>query len=142
MAIQTQKFEQIIAIKFARRMNSFLVFQRLPNASESQTDGRGRPVSTYTDINPTKPIPCIYKTQSGRELILNGQTKSVTLYSFEIPGLVYYSGAFTSVDFNMEYRIHLLAGAGMAAQFLQVVGGGEDIGPTIKFQAVGLEELV
>ena len=120
-----------------------LVFQRLPNSSETQTDGRGFPTSGYTDIDATHPIPCIFTCESGREVIIGGQTKSVTLFSFEIPGLNYLGNAtFTRVDFSPKYRVHLLTKGSLAERFLQVIGGGDDIGPSIKFPAVTLEELV
>src|SRR5258708_20993392 len=107
-----------------------LVFQGLPNTGEAQINARGKPISTYTDIDPSHPIPCIFTCQSGREVIIGGQTKSVTLFSFEIPGLNYLgNNTFTRVNFSMKYRVHLLAKGDLIEQFLQVVGGGDDITP-------------
>src|SRR5882672_3442612 len=120
-----------------------LVFQRKPKSGETQTNDMGYPVEDYTDIDPNHPIPCIFMSQSGREVIIGGQTKSVTLYSFEIPNLNYLGpGNWVRVDFANRYRVHLLASGGIDERFLQVIGGGNDIGPSIKFPAVSLEELV
>lgn len=124
-----------------------LVFQRLPVAGETQTDARGRPTSNYTDIDPTHSIPCIFTCKSGSEVIIAGQTKSVTLYSFTIPSLYQTDDGhgnliYKTVDFSPKYRTHLLASGSSPEHFFQIIGGGDDLNPALIFSAVRLEEMV
>lgn len=124
-----------------------LVFQRLPKASEDQQDARGFPKVSYTDIDAQHPIPCIFTCSSGRETVLEGQQRLVTLYKFTIPG--FYKTVDGSnnpiwkvVDFSPAYRVHLLAKDVLPEQFFQITGGGEDVTPAIQFPAVRLENTV
>jgi hypothetical protein len=129
---------------FPRRV----VFQRLPKAGETQTDDRGFPVVAYTDLDAAHPIPAIFAVSPGRELIIGGQQRSVTLYKFTVPSrykTVDVDGieAWKVVEFSPEYRCHLLSDSdGSDEQFLQVTGGGNDPGPDQSFNAVRTEEIV
>ena len=124
-----------------------LVFQRRPEGSEEQTDSRGFPISEYTDIDPTHPIPCMFISQSGRKVVINEQEKIVTLYKFTVPQ--FYKSAdgnavpvWQSVGFSQKLRVHLLAKGAHPEMHLQITGGGEDQTPGLDFQAVRLEDLV
>lgn len=129
---------------FPRRV----VFQRLPKAGETQTDVRGFPVVTYTDLDAAHPIPAIFAVSPGRELDIEGQQRSVTTYRFTIPSRyktvdVDGNEIWKIVDFSPEYRCHLLADSdGSDEQFLQVTGGGNDPSPEQSFDAVRTEGTV
>src|SRR5205807_2414702 len=91
-----------------------LVFQRPPKAGETQTDKRGFPVGTYTNIDAEHPIPCSLACKGAREVTINNQTRTVTLFEFVVPRLyetVNEIGAkvIKAVDFSKSYRLRLLA---------------------------------
>ena len=124
-----------------------LVFQHGPEGDAAITDARGFPVSDYTDVDPTHPVPCLIIAQSGRKVIVNEQEKIVTLYKFTVPQ--FYKSAddegvpvWLPVDFSPKLRVHLLAKGSYAEQFMQIVGGGADLTPALEFQAARLEDLV
>lgn len=122
-----------------------LVFQRLPKAGEQQTDKRGFPVGTYTDIDAQHPIPCSLAARMAREVEVLGKTRTTTVYEFTIPKLYETANeigarVFMKVDFHKGYRLKLLADEyGNAEQVMHVIDGAPDPGPAIRFMAVELE---
>jgi len=124
-----------------------LVFQRRPEGNEQQTDSRGFPVATYTDIDPAHPIPCRVISRGGKKFVINDQEKVVTAYDFTIPQFYKSADAnnapiWISVGFHSKLRVHLLANGSQPESFLQIMGGGDDETPGLFFQAVKLEDLV
>lgn len=124
-----------------------LVFQHRPEGDNAITDARGFPVSNYTDLDPSHPIPCMFFSRSGRKIIINEQEKTVTLFKFVVPSI--YKSAdennlpvWAQVQFSPKLRVHLLAKGANAEMFLQIIGGGDDISPGLDFEAVRLEDLV
>ena len=120
-----------------------LVFQRQPNASETTTDDAGYPITTYTDLDASNPIPCLFLIKNGRQLIIKGQQKTVTLYEITVPGSYKSNGITMAVPFSLKYRAHILPKDTAGEVFLQVFSGGpDDPKPGIVFIAVALDELV
>jgi hypothetical protein len=137
--------DQIAAVspQFQRRV----IFQRPPTPNEQQTDDLGYPLSGYTDIDPTHPIPCSFVASPGRELLIAGQQRSITLYTFTTPDhyqTVDGNGdtVWGNVVCSAKYRAKVLAFNGDAEQIFQVTGVGDDVTPANIFQAVLLEDLI
>jgi len=140
MSLQFSVAAKKFAARAVRTMPRRLVLQKMPSA----TDGHGYPQSTYVDIDPTHPIPCLFTMKSGHEMVLSGASKTVTLYNFEIPQLNYYDGIWANVDFSTKYRVHLLPNNDQDLEdlLLQIIGGGGDDDPILTFQAVTLDDLL
>lgn len=128
-----------------RTFKRLLVFQRPPVAGETRIDAAGRPAqgdAAHIDIDPTHPIPCNFTIGSRRDIIIQSQERTVTIFKVTIP-CVYKSEEWQSVDFSTDYRAHILEKDQFNAErYFQVVGSGDDLGPDITFEAVELQELV
>jgi hypothetical protein len=129
-----------------RTFKRLLVFQRPPGTGETQIDDTGRPAqgdAAHIDIDAAHPIPANFTMGSRRDLTINEQTRTVTIFKVTIPCIVQTSNGWESVDFSTDYRAHILEKDEFNAErFFQVVGSGDDLGPDITFDAVELQELV
>lgn len=124
-----------------------LVFQRMPDPTESQSDKRGFPTRTYTDVDPDFPIPCTYTIQGVRELTIAGKVRSVAPYKFTIP-LVYEARDgqgvpyWKQVDFAVAYRAKVIATDSQPEKVVHIIAGGvDDASPANIFTAVELENV-
>lgn len=121
-----------------------LVFQRLPTAGEVQTDTRGFPTETPTDLQDvlTESIPCQIIVQNGKDVIVDSKPRTTTVYRFTVPRL--YKKAPTNeladLPFSTGYRVHLLADGAAPEMVLDILTGGKDgVSPGIVFDAIKFE---
>lgn len=135
--------EEAMASSFARiARNTFkhhLILQRYPVSGEAQTNEWGLPVETPTDLQSVSDaIPCTYTVQSGREMVVGGQTRTVTLYKITIPRMYFVGTILTAVQFSSLYKVKLLP-LGLAPINLDIMSGDPDPGPAIVFDAIKFE---
>jgi hypothetical protein len=102
--------------------------------SESTNAGGGTSYS-YADDNANDPLPCGYLPEKAREMVINGQARSVTPYTLSLPAI--HGGA--AVEVKPEYRLRVLPRAPLPERIFQVIGDGSLMGVMLEVPALLVE---